>query len=105
MAFKSYKSKIVNEVHQKAVETANQLGQELFELAQPVTPILYGDLRRSSHYQILQQSRSVTARVISSTPYARRQYYENANNPRWYEMAVSYGISNLNEIAARGMRL
>lgn len=105
MGYSSFKDGVINDIHNKALSTAAKAGQELVELAEPVTPILYGDLRRSSHAKVIIQKNSTVARVFSLTPYARRQYYENRRNPRWYEMAISYGIQSINQIVEGGMRL
>ncbi|EAD8093387.1 HK97 gp10 family phage protein, partial [Listeria monocytogenes] len=48
MSFSSFKDAVIDDIHNKALSTAAKAGGELVELAQPVTPILYGDLRRSS---------------------------------------------------------
>ncbi|EEO6508737.1 HK97 gp10 family phage protein [Listeria monocytogenes] len=105
MSYSSFKGKVIDEIHNKALSTASKAGKELVELTQPITPILYGDLRRSSDFKVIIQKNSTVARVFSLTPYARRQYYENRRNPRWYEMAVSYGIQSINQIVESGMRL
>ncbi|EAF4793273.1 HK97 gp10 family phage protein [Listeria monocytogenes] len=105
MSFSSFKDAVIDDIHNKTLSTAAKAGQELVELAEPVTPILYGDLRRSSHAKVIIQKNSTVARVFSLTPYARRQYYENRRNPRWYEMAISYGIQSINQIVEGGMKL
>ncbi|EBF5204043.1 HK97 gp10 family phage protein [Listeria monocytogenes] len=105
MSYSSFKDKVIDDINNKALSTAAEAGEELVELAQPVTPILYGDLRRSSYFKVIIQKKSIVARVFSLTPYARRQYYENRHNPRWYEMAISYGIQSINQIVEGGMRL
>lgn len=45
MSFSSFKDTVIDDIHNKALSTAAKAGKELVELAQPVTPILYGDLR------------------------------------------------------------
>lgn len=55
MGFSSFKDAVIDDIHNKALSTAVKAGGELVELAQPVTPILYGDLRRSSYFKIIIQ--------------------------------------------------
>lgn len=55
MSFSSFKDTVIDDIHNKALSTAAKAGGELVELAQPVTPILYGDLRRSSAFKIIIQ--------------------------------------------------
>ncbi|MBC1521404.1 HK97 gp10 family phage protein [Listeria aquatica] len=105
MTYKSYKNQVVQIIRTRAVKTATGLGSELRQAALPVTPILTGDLRRSSASKIVEQKSGVVSRVSSTVSYARKQYFTNARLPRWYETAIAYDKSRLDVIFFRGMRL
>ncbi|MBC1801120.1 HK97 gp10 family phage protein [Listeria booriae] len=105
MVFNSFKDNVIKQVRGNEIATASVLGNELRQASLPITPVLTGDLRRSSTVKIVFQKNAVVARVSSNTAYAKKQYYTNANLPRWYETGVAYSWDRLGRLAVEGMKL
>lgn len=82
---------------ERKLQTVNEVGLakmaiDLLRTSKVLIPVDTGNLARErTNIEYLSKTK---INVVSATPYARRQYFENKNKDRWFEKAAQDIFNN-----------